>query len=209
MSTLEQIAYFKGQRDEVPNQQLAKELARNKDMAGIKEIAENVGNGNKNIRNDCLKVLYEIGYIDPTLIADYAGVFLKLLRCKDNRMVWGAMIGLALIADLRPQEIWACIEDVLQVTENGTVITKVWGLRALAKVAGSDPVYKQKIFPFLIEQISICIPRDIPTHSESILCVVDRDNKNELVALLESRKLELTPAQLVRYKKVLKQLDRI
>jgi hypothetical protein len=209
MSTLEQIAYFKGRRDEVPNQQLAKELALTKDTTGIKQIAENVGNGNKNIRSDCLKVLYEIGYIDPTLIADHVGVFLKLLRCKDNRMVWGAMIALASIANLRPQEIWACIEDVLQVTANGTVITKVWGIRALAKVAGSDPVYKQKIFPFLIEQISICIPRDVPTHAESIICAVDRENNAELVALLESRKLELTPAQLVRYKKVLKQMDGI
>jgi hypothetical protein len=208
MTILEQIAYFKGRRDEVPNQQLAKELARNKDTAGIKQIAENVENGNKNIRSDCLKVLYEIGYIDPTLIADHASVFLKLLMSKDNRMVWGAMIGLALIADLRSQEIWACIDDVLQVTKNGTVITKVWGLRALAKVGGSDPVYKQKIFPFLIEQISICIPRDVPTHSESILCAMDKENKAELVAVLDSRRSELTPAQMVRLKKVLKQLDR-
>jgi hypothetical protein len=53
------------------------------------------------------------------------------------------------------------------------------------------------------------IPRDVPTHSESILIVVDRDNKAELLAVMESRRSELTSAQLTRYKKVLKQLDQM
>jgi len=209
MSTLEKIAYFQGRRDEVPNQLLAKNLAQAEDKEGIKEIAKNLENSNKNIRSDCLKVLYEIGYLNPKLIAGHVADFLKLLNNKDNRMVWGAMIGLASIASQRPKEIWASIDDVIRVVESGTVITKVWGMRALAQVAASDPSYKLRIFPFLINQIQVCIPRDVPTHSESILCAVDRGNKTELLAVLESRRSELTPAQLARFKKILKQLDRI
>ncbi len=53
-----------------------------------------------------MKVLYEIGYLTPELIADYADDFLKLLRSKNNRMVWGGMIALATIAETKPREIW-------------------------------------------------------------------------------------------------------
>ena len=209
MSTLDKIAFFQNRRDEVPNQLLAKELAETKNKDGIREIAENLENKNKNIRSDCLKVLYEIGYIDPGLIADYGNAFLKMLKSKDNRMVWGAMIGLAAIADRRPKDIWAQIDEVIRITESGTVITQLWGVRALAKVAAADDRYREKIFPYLLKQIRVCIPRDVPIHAGSILCAVDQKNKGELLSILEARRGELTPAQLTRFKKVLKQMDRI
>ena len=209
MSTLEKIAFFQNRRDEVSNQLLAKELAQTKNSSGIHEIAENLVNKNKSIRSDCLKVLYEIGYLNPALIADYVDDFLKILNNKDNRMVWGAMIALATIADLRPRDIWAQIDDVIRVTEGGTVITLVWGLRALAKVAAASENYKDKIFPFLLAQIRICIPRDVPTHAESALPAVDKQNKVDFLSVLESRRSELTPAQLTRYKKVLKRVKEI
>ena len=209
MSTLDRIAYYQNVRDEVPNQKLAKELVETGNQTGIREIAENLENKNKNVRSDCLKVLYEIGYLDQGLIAGYANDFLKLLKSKDNRMVWGAMIGLATIADRRSKEIWAQIEAVIHIIENGTVITKVWGMRVLAKVAAADEKYKKRIFPFLLEQIRACIPRDVPTHAESLLCAVDRNNKTELLSILEARREELTPAQLTRFKRVLKQIDQL
>jgi hypothetical protein len=209
MSTLDKIAYFQNRRDEVPNQLLAKELAETKNRDGIREIVENLENKNKNVRSDCLKVLYEIGYIDPSLITNYWNDFMKLLKSKDNRMVWGAMIGLATIADRHPKEIWAQIDDILRITESGSVITLVWGMRVLARVATADEMYKQKIFPFLLKHIKTCHPRDIPTHAESIFCAVDQKNKRELLSILESRQPELTPAQLNRIKKVLKQVDQI
>ncbi len=128
MSTLDKIAFFQNRRDEVPNQLLAKELAETKNIDGIREIADNLENKNKNVRSDCLKVLYEIGYLDPSLIASHVDSFLKLLKSKDNRMVWGAMIALATVADLCPNEIWMQSDDVIRVTETGTVITLVWGI---------------------------------------------------------------------------------
>jgi hypothetical protein len=206
MSAIDQIAYALNRRDEVPNQELAGKLARTKDQAGIREIAANLWNKNKSIRSDCLKVLYEIGYIEPDLIADYAGDFLKLLHDKDNRMVWGAMIGLATVADRRAKEIWPHVDEVMAVVEQGSVITVVWGVKTLAGVAAADKKYRQKIFPFLLKQLETCIPRDVPTHAESILPAVDKNNQKELLSVLETRRAELTPAQLTRLKKVMKKL---
>jgi hypothetical protein len=209
LSTLEKIAFYQNRRDEIPNQLLAKELAGKRDHQGIQEIAANLANRNKNVRSDCLKVLYEIGYLDPGLIKDYRADFLELLNSRDNRMVWGAMIALATIASLCPQEIWAQVDELIRITRSGTVITLVWGMRVLAKVAAADEEYKAKIYPFLLEQIQACLARDVPTHTASILCAVDKNNKVELRSILEARRAELTASQLTRYKRVLKQIDHI
>ncbi len=203
---LERIAFFQNRRDEVPNQHLAKELAETENREGIKEIAANLQSKNPNVQSDCLKVLYEIGYLKPALIADYTPDFLALLKSKNNRMVWGSMIALATVADKKPGEIFAKLDDVTAAFEKGSLITVVWGTKALAKVAASDKSYKQKIFPLLIAQLKKCIPRDLPMHAESILPAIDGKNKQEFLSILEMRKPEMTASQLARLKKVIKNL---
>lgn len=42
MSVLQKIACMQGRKDEMLNQELAKELANNSDSNGIKEIVENL-----------------------------------------------------------------------------------------------------------------------------------------------------------------------
>src|SRR5512135_3293474 len=206
MSALDKIAYSLNRRDEVPNQELARKLAATKDRVGIQEIAANLWNQNKNIRSDCLKVLYEIGYIAPDLIAEYVDDFLKLLQAKDNRLIWGAMIGLATIADLRTKEIWKHIDEVIGAIECGSLITVVWGVKVLSSVGAADKKYLHKIFPFLLTQLQTCLPRDVPLHAESISRLVGKSNRKEFIAVLESRQSAMTSAQLSRLKKVLKKI---
>ena len=209
MSVLEKIAYYQNRRDEVPNQELAKELADRRDTEGIQEIAQHLWDKNKNVRSDCLKVLYEIGYIHPELIAPYAEDFLKLLHDKNNRLVWGAMIGLATIADLRAEVIWPQIDGVMEVIDHGTVITVVSGVKALAKVAAADPLYNAQLFPYLLEIIRTCIPRDVPTHGESMLPAVNAENRAAFVASLTERRPEMTKSQEQPLKKLLKKAEAI
>jgi hypothetical protein len=206
MSVLDKIAYYQNRRDEVPNQVLAHQLAQTEDKLGIQEIAQNLWNKNKSVRSDCLKVLYEIGYIRPDLIADYVDDFLQLLKDKENRMVWGAMIGLTTVADLRPHEIWEQIDDVISAVENGSLITVVWGVKTLAHIAAADKTYHSKLFPILLNQLKTCIPRDVAMHAENILVAVDKANPIEFLSVLENRKSELTPSQLARLKKVIKKV---
>jgi len=207
MSVLNKIAYFQNRRDEVPNQELARELAETKNKKGIQEIAENLGHENQNVQSDCLKVLYEIGYLAPELIADYVDDFLKLLKSKNNRMVWGGMIALATIAETKPREIWKNVDDVIDAIDHGTLITVVGGIKTLARVASTNKRYRDKLFPFLIKYLKTCIPRDVPTHAESILCAVDGRHKDEFLSVLESRRAEMTPSQLTRLRKITKQLE--
>lgn len=207
MSVLNKIAFYQNRRDEVPNQQLAKELAQTENKTGIAEIASNLQNKNKNVQSDCLKVLYEIGYLKPELIADYVSDFLELLKSKNNRMVWGGMIALATIADKKPKEIYAELDDVKEAIDRDTLITLVWGIKALSKVAAADKKYKQKIFPYLVIQLKKCIPRDFPLHIESTLPAIDDQNKKEILKIIEARKPEMTTSQLTRLKKATKNLS--
>lgn len=116
------------------------------------------------------------------------------------------MIALATIADKRPGEIYAKLDNVTAALEKGSLITVVWGTKALAKVAAADKSYKQKIFPLLTEQLKRYIPRDVPMHAESILPAIDAENKQEFLNILEARKPEMTASQLARLKKVIKNL---
>src|SRR3990172_8539413 len=132
MSALNRIAHLQNRRDEVPNQELARDLARQKNREGIREIAENLWNKDKNIQADCIKVLYEVGYIDPSLIAGYAEDFLKLLRSRNNRLVWGGMIALSTVAELRADLIHANLDQILKAMHSGSVITVDNAVKALA-----------------------------------------------------------------------------
>jgi len=207
MSVLNKIAFYQNRRDEVPNQELARELAESRNKAGIREIAENLGHKNQNVQSDCLKVLYEVGYLAPELIADYVDDFLALLKHKNNRMVWGGMIALGTIADLKPKAIWGNVDLVISTIDHGTLITLVWGVKTLAKVAAADEQYRQKLFPILLKYLKTCIPRDVPTHAESMLCAVDQNNRQEFLLVLESRQSEMTSSQLARLRKVKRRLE--
>ncbi len=205
MTVLERIAYYQGRRDEVPNQQLARALARRKDTAGIREIARNLSNPNRSVQSDCLKVLYEIGYLDPALIADYAGEFLGLLGGKNNRMVWGSMIALGTIAPLRARVIGSRLDEVLAALDRGTVITVVWGVRTLAGVAGASRSDRPRILPHLLRRLETCLPRDVPTHALSCFPAIDDASQDRFLAVLERRRPDLSPSQAARLRKVIRE----
>jgi len=204
MSVLNKIAYFQNRRDEVPNQEVARTLAQTRNAADIREIAENLWNKEANIHSDCLKVLYELGYLAPELIADYADDFLKLLKQRNNRMVWGGMIALSTIAALKADELFPHYEEIINVMNKGSVITMDNGIKTLALVASVNTAYSQKIFPFLLEHLATCRPKEVPQHAEKTLPAVCADNKNEFIAVLEKRMEDMTGAQLARVKKTIK-----
>lgn len=207
MSTIQKIAYYLNSHNDIPNQELAKELAKTSNTGGIKEIADQLWNKNKSIRSDCIKVLYEIGYIKPELIADHVEEFIALLSGKNNRMIWGGMIALSTIAPYKAQQIWEQIDIVIDAIQNGSVITIVNGVKVLGQVVAVHNDYCEKIFPVLLTVLRTCVPRDIPVHSESILLAVDDSNRGEFMRIIDIRKSEMKPSQLSRLTKIFKQYD--
>lgn len=204
MTSLNRIAYYLDRRDEVPNQELARDLAAAQDLAGIREIAGHLRDKNKSVASDCIKVLYEIGYIHPELIQSYAGDFLDLLGSRENRMVWGAMIALATVAGLQAPAIWPRVDDIIATVDRGSVITVVWGVKALARVAAANPEYRARIFPVLLRILAGSIPRDVPMHAESMLPAVDDANRRQFLEALTSREAELSPSQAAKLRHTVK-----
>ncbi len=206
MSVLEKIAYLQDRRDEVPNQELAKELVYAKNAEGIKEIAGNLFNKNENIQSDCIKVLYEAGYIEPEMIADYAGDFLRLLRSRNNRLVWGAMLALSTIAEIKADAIYENLEIVLKILNEGSVIAVDNAVKVLAAIAAQKDEYNKKIFPCLLEHLGKCRLKEVGQHAESTFSAVNEENRDEFIKVLERREDSLTGAQLARIKKLYKKL---
>ena len=204
MSALNRIAYYLDRRDELPNQELARDLAAAQDLVGIREIAGHLRDKNKSVASDCIKVLYETGYINPELIQDYVSEFLDLLYSKENRMVWGAMIALATIAGLQAPAIWPRVDEIITAVDHGSVITVVWGVKALARVAAANGKYRERIFPVLLQVLRASIPRDVPMHAESILPAVDDSNRRQFLDALASRQIELSPSQLAKVRRIVK-----
>jgi hypothetical protein len=209
MSVLNRLASSLGQRDEVPNQELARDLAAKKDRTGIHEIAENLWNKDKNIQADCIKVLYEVGYLEPKLIADYAEDFVKLLRSKNNRLVWGGMTALAEVAKANPDAVFKHLDEVKKAKETGSVITVDNAIATLAYTAAGNEKYNNAIFPYLLKHLSGCRPKEVPQHAEKTLPAVNSSNKVDFIKVLEKRIEDLSGSGLTRLKKVIKQVNQM
>ncbi len=209
MSVLNRIACAQGRRDEAPNQALARDLAAQGDQGGIRELVANLRHADPNVRSDCLKTLYEVGYLKPELIADYAGAFLGPLRDRNNRMVWGSMIALATIAPLRPDELFQQRQRIQDALAEGSVITVDNGIKVLAAVAASDDACRAELLPDLFHHLQTCRPKDVPQHAEAIVPAVDAAHADAFIAVLERRLVNMSASQATRVQRVIAQARQV
>jgi hypothetical protein len=207
MSVLTGLACMQNRRDEEPNKTLARELVEQENTEGIQEIAENLWNEDKNIQSDCASVLEEVGRLAPELIEDYVSDFLKLLSSKSNRLVWGTMITLAMVANRRPEEIFDNRDSIIKAIRSGSVITRDNGIKTLAIAASVNEAYNEAIFPFLIEHLKTCRPKSVPQHAESIVRAVTAENQEQYIDVLKQRYDTLSSSQQRRIRKLLRSLE--
>lgn len=209
MSVLSKLACSLNRGDEAPNQELARELVETQNAAGIQELVQNLAHLDRAIRFDCIKALYEVGYLEPGLVAGYANDFLKLLRSPDNRLVWGGMLALSTVVVLKADELFPHVAEIESAMEKGSVITVDAGVVTLAKIAVANVSYNQAIFPYLLDHLQTCRPKDVPQHAEKTLLAVNAANKERFTAVLTARLPELSAAQEGRIRRVLRQVDAI
>jgi len=208
MTVMTKLAHALGRRDEVPNQELARELAEARDDVGIREIIDGLKSKDRKVQNDCIKVAYEIGYIAPELISAYADEFLDLLRSRNNRLVWGGMTALATIAELTADELFRERDTIIKAISKGSVITQDSGIRVLARIASQKNEYRVELFPNLLAHLDTCRPKDVAQRSEQIVMAVDADNKGEFIAVIEKRMQYLKPSQVKRLEKVIRDAEK-
>jgi hypothetical protein len=206
---LNRLGYLQTRRDRTPNLDLARDLVARADIAGIREIAENMWNDNKNIHGDCINVMYEIAIIDPNFVTPYADDFIKFLKSKYSNMVSGAIIALAEIAKVKPGFIFKHLDDIKKVKETSSGIPLDKSISALANTSAGDKEYGKGIFPYLLDHLSTCYFKEIPEHAERILPAVNEDNKFEFIKTLERRIDKLSGSDFTRLKKIIRIAEKL
>ncbi|HAQ37695.1 MAG TPA: hypothetical protein DCX89_02125 [Saprospirales bacterium] len=207
MTVINTLSSSLGQIGNEANIALAKEIAETENYEAIIELVENLKNKDKKIQADCIKVLYETAYIKPKMIAENYPDFLALLTNKNNRLVWGGMIALMTITDLKHKEVFSKLDLLSKTIENGSVITIDCGVEILAKL-NKYKAYIDKSEPILIEQLWKCPIKQLPQYMEKSVISITSQNKAIYQSIIEKRKPECDKnSQIKRLDKVLKKID--
>jgi len=206
MSILEQLSSSTGARGEQLEIALAAQLATHPDPQAVADLVDGLTRGPDRLRGDCVKVLYELGKLNPDAISAYAQQFLSLLRQKNNRLVWGGMIALATIAPRVPQFIFTASDEILRVMERGSVITRDAGVAALAEAARTSANYRDKLLPVLFDILRSCRPSSVAQYAEKIAVALTDAKGVEFDAILQQRSMDLTPTQQKRVNTLSKQI---
>ena len=205
-SMLEKLASALGRNDEQPNVALAEELVASASRSDIREIVEGLHHAETAVVNDCIKVLYEIGYRKPALIAEHTDEFAALLGSRNNRLVWGAMTALATIAPVNPDAVYANIDRILKAYEKGSVITIDNSISVLAGLVGSKPDCEKKLLPILLHHLESCRPKEVGQHAERMFVCITLRTGEAFAAVLRKRYGALTAAQKKRLDRLLKKI---
>ncbi len=209
MSILNRLSSAIGASGNQNEIELAKEIAETENHDYIRDLIENLNNKSKKVQSECIKALYETGYIKPELIANYAAEFLVLLSSKNNRLVWGGMIALMTISHLAHKEIYENLELIKSTIEKGSVITIDAGVAILANL-NVHSEYSDVVEPFLTNQLWNCPIKHLPQYMERCLICIRKENKSIYSEIIEKRLQECErESQAKRLNKVLKKMEKL
>jgi hypothetical protein len=204
---LNKLASSIGRRDEVPNQELAKEIIRSRDKKAVKELVENLSNSDSDIQGDCIKVLYEVGEKEPKLIAEHAYEFGRLLQSKNNRLFWGGMTALDTITLSSADEIHALLPAIMAAGETGSVIARDHAMGIIVKLA-QDKRYSRECLPHLMQQLRTCPDNQFPMYAEMSMPVINQQNKKDFLKIFDGRRSSLKKdSQKKRVDKLLRKMS--
>jgi len=207
MSVIPQLATSLNRKDETPNEELAKLIAEQEDQTAVHELMTNVHQRNKNIQNDCIKVIYEIGVIKPALIKQYSNEFIALLEHSSNRLVWGAMTALDTITLEKPEVIYDSLYKIIETADKGSVITKDRVVSILIKLCSIES-YAENVFPKFIDILKSCPTNQLPMYAENGISIINDSNKALFIQTLSSRLHEIEKdTKRKRVEKVIKKLN--
>jgi hypothetical protein len=204
MSIIDKLASAQNRRDEVPNQDLAKEIAAESNTAAVEEMVSNLSAQDKNIQSDCIKTLYEIGKLKPELIAPHAEEFLRLLDSKNNRLQWGAMTALGSVAALQPGLLYKALPRLAAIAEAGSVITRDHYVAILTTLLGKE----FEVFDLLKEQLSSAPANQLPMYAERTAPLINAKQQPAFIQVLRSRLADFDKeSKRKRIEKVLRKLE--
>ncbi len=184
MSILENLATSLGRRDEIPNIELARQIADTENIAAIETLVGALSN--KKLQNDCIKVLYEIGYLKPDLIAPFLNNFIALLVSKNNRLQWGGMCAIATFAKQSAEQVFAQIAVLENAANIGSVITRDNYVRVLLALYGYEE-YRKSAFEKLLNTLASAPENQLPMYAEMGAAIIGKTDISSFKNALNAR----------------------
>ena len=208
MTIIDKLATSLNRRDEIPNQELAKQIVKRNDKDSVNELFGHLNNKNKNIQSDCIKVIDEIGALKPQLLADFSKELIALLDRKNNRLQWGAMTALDNITNEIPKQIHKALGKIIAVADKGSVITNDHCVGILIKLCATKE-YAEDAFALLNERLKISPTNQLPMYAEIALSIINDKNKAAFIKTLNSRLPDIEKdTKRIRVEKVIKKLNK-
>lgn len=202
----DRLASMLGRRDEEPNILLAQEIVQNNDKNAIEELLQLIQGKQKDLQNDSIKVLYEIGEISPQLISAYWKDFLDALSSKNNRLQWGAMTALKTISLFVPDHIVNSIITLEKALEQGSVITRDNYVAILNNLLSHSP-YQELAFNAIIKQLSQCPTNQLAMYAELVSPKITSAYSKKFIETLSGRLDEIEKdSKRKRVEKVIKKI---
>lgn len=204
MNVIEALSTSLNLKVQEPNIALAKEIVNTKNESGVLELINELNN--KKLASDCIKVLYEIGYLEPKLIEKHATIFLDLLSHKDNRLQWGAMTALCEISKVNPEFAFENLNQILHTSNEGSVITKDQAFNILIELAKIDQYYN-KAFSLINEQLMVAPKNQFPKYVEQTFTVFKPKDQEVLIKTIELKIVDIdVESKRKRAEKILQKL---
>lgn len=207
MSILKALQENLKRRDEKANVKLAQMLAKKGDNQSINEIVDLLSGSNKALKADAIKILYEVGEIEPKLIQNHTKVFLALLTDSSNRIRWGAMHALSCISVVNPVSLISSLPLIMEDMDTWTVITRDNFMKILYNIAQS-PKGQAIALPLMVEQLYQAPVNQFPRYAEWTAACASKEITSELKAIIKSRDdVMVFPAKAKKLNSILKLLD--
>ena len=193
MKITERLSSQQNRRDQKPNIELGKEIARTRDKKAIKEIQELLNNDNTPIEilADLIKTLESVGESTPELISHLYPDLSKFLLHSENYMVWRSMCVLALIGPYNRKLVFQDLSKILDIMDKGSVITRDHGINLLVDLY-SQQEYQKDIAPLLEEQLIKAPDNQLGQYAEKWMKVVATSDVDKLLNILNGKFPELS-----------------
>lgn len=206
MSILHKLASALNRRDEVPNQELAREIASKNDIKAVQELVENLRNKNKDIQSDCIKILDELANLKPKLVSAYINDLLPFLESKNNRLQWGAMAAINAVTNENIEAIYQALPKIILSADKGSVITNDHCVGILVKLCATK--YAEDAFSLLNERLLKSQTNQLPMYAEMAIPIINDKNKALFIKTLNSRLHEIEKdSKRLRVEKVIKKIS--
>ncbi len=203
----DRLARALGRRDELPNIELATELALSADKGQIAELARLARTCKKPVSHDAIKVLYELGLLTPKLIAPHKEIFVQLLASTDNRTIWGSLQAPDAIAGIEADFVAKNLNAILDAADRSSVIARDKTMSILSQLNANDR-FAPLVSPVILQRLTHAAPNQFPMYAEFAAATMPKKHHAALAGIIVERQRQISSrAKLKRLEQTLARLD--